>query len=89
MDGVKERLQAFKQVLSDKFYLDKIQKKAASTKTTSGIGELQYFTYPEGDLAALNDIERQIEESAYQFQGTMSGDDDFQTGLIDLEERLI
>lgn len=59
MDGVKERLQAFKQVLSDKFYLDKIKKKVAATKSTNGIGELQYFTYPEGELAALNDIERQ------------------------------
>jgi hypothetical protein len=88
LDGVKERLQAFKTVLSDKFFLDKIKKKASST---NGIGELQYFTYPDGELAALNDIERQIEESAYQFQGSgLRGDeDDIQVGIIDLDDRLI
>jgi len=86
MDGVKERLQAFKTVLSDKFYLEKIKKKASST---NGIGELQYFTYPEGELAALNDIESQIEESAYQFQGRGSlSDDDIQVGIVDLDDRL-
>ena len=69
MDGVKERLQAFKTSISDRLFLDKILKKKAGA--TSGIGELQYFTYPDssmGELAALNDIERQIEESAIQFQ---------------------
>jgi hypothetical protein len=89
LDGVKERLQAFKTSLSDKLFLDMIKKKAG----TNGIGELQYFTYPDssmGELAALNDIERQIEESAYQFQGggAMS-DDDLQIGIIDLDDRLI
>lgn len=88
MDGVKERLQTFKTIISDKFYLDKILKKKAAT--TNGIGELQYFTYPDGELAALNDIERQIEESAYQFQGNGSlSDDEMQIGIIDLDDRLI
>src|SRR5438552_14292211 len=40
LDGVKERLQAYKESMKDKFYLDKIMKKKAAT--TSGIGELQY-----------------------------------------------
>lgn len=88
LEGVKERLQAFKASLSDKFFLDKLKKKVG----TSGIGELQYFTYPDssmGELAALNDIERQIEESAIQFQGGSINDDDIQIGVIDLDDRLI
>jgi len=90
LDGVKERLQAFKTSMSDRLYLDKILKKKAGT---NGIGELQYFTYPDssmGELAALNDIEKQIEESAMQFQGNGSfAGDDIEIGIIDLDDRLI
>lgn len=95
LDGVKERMQAFKQSMSERFYLDKILKKKV-VAATNGIGEFQYFTYPDtmGELAALNDIEKQIEESAMQFQGGMSGDDellgdDYEMGEVDLEERLM
>ena len=95
MDGVKERLQAFKQSMSERFYLDKIVKKKAGN-ATSGIGELQYFTYPDtmGELAALNDIEKQIEESAMQFNGQLRGEDEllgdeYEMGEVDLEERLM
>lgn len=70
LDGVKERVQAFKESLSDKFYLDKIKKKVASG-TTSGFGELQYFSYPNNDLAALDAIEDQLTDSAMQFQGSL------------------
>jgi hypothetical protein len=97
MDGVKERLQAYKESVQEKFYLDKILKKKAAASGTSGFGELQYFTYPDtsmnGELAALNDIEQQIAESAMQFQGQMRGDDDlagneYQLEVGELEERL-
>lgn len=92
LDGVKERLMAYKESLGEKFYLDKILKKKAAASGTSGFGELQYFTYPDtainGELAALDDIENQIAESAMQFQGQMQGDDDFQVGIVELEERL-
>ena len=92
LDGVKERLQAFKESMQEKFYLDKIMKKKAATTGTSGFGELQYFTYPDnpmnGELAALNDIEQQIAESAMQFQGQMSGGEDYQLEVGELEERL-
>ena len=85
--GVKERLQAYKESLSDKFYLDKIIKKKQGT---SGIGELQYFSYPDssvnGELAALDDIENQLAESAMNFQ--MNGNEDLQIGIVDLEDRL-
>ncbi len=88
--GVKERLQAYKESMSEKFYLDKILKKKSSG--TSGVGELQYFTYPDsmnGNLAALDDIEQQIEDSARQFQGQMSGDDDLQIGLLDMDDHIM
>lgn len=92
LDGVKERLTAYKESLGEKFYLDKILKKKAAASGTSGFGELQYFTYPDtsinGELAALDDIENQIAESAMQFQGQMHGDDDYQVGIIELEDRL-
>jgi hypothetical protein len=91
LDGVKERLQAYKQSMREKFYLDKIMKKKAAT--TNGFGELQYFTYPDtmnGSLAALDDIEQQIADSAMQFNGGLKGDDDegFQVGDVELEERM-
>jgi hypothetical protein len=92
LDGVKERLQAYKESMKDKFYLDKIMKKKAAP--TSGIGELQYFTYPDtmnGELAALNDIEQQIAESAMQFNGGLKGreGEEYGIGIVDLEERLM
>lgn len=79
MDGVKDRLMAYKDSFSQKFYLDKfLQKKAVVTETPiAGMGEVQYFTYPDamnGDLAALSDIENQLAESALEFQGHTAGD---------------
>jgi len=79
LDGVKERLQAFKESFSEKLYLDKLKKKGISDGTTSGFGELQYFTYPNNDLAALDAIENQLTDSAAQFQGSMP-DTDFAGG---------
>ena len=85
--GVKERLQAYKESMSEKFYLDKILKKKGAT---NGIGELQYFSYPgssvNGELAALDDIENQLAESAMQFQ--MNGNEDLQIGIYETEDRL-
>jgi len=88
--GVKERLQAYKESMSEKFFLDKIMKKKGAA--TNGIGELQYFSYPgsmNGELAALDDIEKQIAESAMQFQGQMTGDEDFQIGILELDEHIM
>jgi hypothetical protein len=85
MDGVKERVQAFKESLSDKFYLDKIKKKTSSG-TTSGFGELQYFSYPNSDLAALDAIEDQLTDSAMQFQGGEMPE--LEMGELDMEDRL-
>jgi hypothetical protein len=82
LDGIKERLQAYKEALTERLYLDKIIKKKQAA--TNGVGELQYFTYPDnsmsGTLAALDDIEDQIAESARQFQGQLRGDGDLLMG---------
>ncbi len=70
LDGVKERLMAYKENFSEKLYLDKILKQKSATPT-NGIGELQYFNYDQemnGGLNALNSIEDQLIESGMQFQ---------------------
>lgn len=81
LDGIKQRLQAYKEAMSDRLYLDKILKKKTEAATTSGFGNLQYFSYPDngmnGPLAALDDIEEQIAESARQFQGQLRGESAF------------
>jgi hypothetical protein len=74
LDGVKERLQAFKESFSEKLYLDKLKKKGIDAGT-SGFGELQYFSYPNQDLAALDAIENQLTDSAMQFQGSLPESD--------------
>lgn len=81
LDGIKERLQAYKEAMSERLYLDKLLKKKPDAATTSGLGNFQYFTYPDnsmnGPLAALDDIEEQIAESARQFQGQLRGENDY------------
>jgi hypothetical protein len=91
LDGVKERVQAFKESFSEKLYLDKLKKKGITGGATSGFGDLQYFSYPNNDLAALNAIEEQLTDSAAQFQGSLP-DTDFngteeEFGDIDMAEQ--
>lgn len=64
MDGIKDRLTAFKDSFSEKLYLDKFIKK--KTDTVAGLGEYQYFNYANevAGLAALNSMEEQLENSA-------------------------
>ena len=69
LDGVKERMKAYKDSLMEDFFINKLVKK----KSVKGIGEVQYFNYPDatvGELAALDSIENQLIESGMQFQGT-------------------
>lgn len=71
LDGVKERLMAYKENFSEKLYLDKIIKQKSAASATNGIGELQYFNYNNdlsGGLNALESIENQLIESGMQFQ---------------------
>lgn len=81
MDGVKDRVMAFKNSFTQKLYLDKIIKK--KTGTVAGIGNLQYFNYANevAGLEALSNVEEQIESSALnrlQMSGNSIGaaDDD-------------
>jgi hypothetical protein len=66
MQGIKDRVMAFKDTFSEKLYIDKFLKKKTDTTTTAGFGELQYFNYASevAGLAALNNVEEQIENSA-------------------------
>lgn len=108
MQAVKERVMAFKDSFMEKTYLDKINpKKAKAQEETSGFGNLQFFNYPNdvsgaydelnGELAALDNIQRQIEESGMAHMqmtgigmGEMDGDDveglDDVDGLDDIGE---
>lgn len=94
LDGIKERMIAFKESFSEKLYLDKILKKKAAG--TNGIGEVQYFSYDtdSGSLAALDDIEDQIAQSAMEFNGQLKGEDElegeeYEIEVINLDGRLI
>jgi len=82
LEGVKERVIAFKDSFSEKLFLDKIMKK---DKTVKGFGEVQYFSYPANqpepemgrtlDLSPLDDILSKVEQSGknYQTKMEMSG----------------
>ncbi len=78
LDGIKERVMAFKEDLMDKTYLNKLRKVAGGGATTEPktVGELQYFNYANdvgGHSAALASIEDQLLESGMQFHGANSG----------------
>lgn len=82
MEGLKERMGAFKEEFKRKLFLDKIPKGKKKTKEkpdeqgTNGVGEVQYFTHPsaselegaEDHQNALDRIEKQVEESAKTFE---------------------
>ncbi len=78
LEGAKERAIAFKDSFSEKLFLDKIlKKKEATPETTNGIGDVQYFTYPEEqsqlgasdiDLSVLDQIEQQVAQSAANYR---------------------
>lgn len=81
LDGVKERMKAYKESLLEDFFIKKLFKK----KGVNGMGEVQYFNYPDttvGELAALDNIENQLVESGMQFQGT----EDYVEGIEDMED---
>jgi hypothetical protein len=86
-EGVKERMQAFKEDLKQKLFLDKILKTKKADEAVEGMGDVQYFTYPGGKElegnAALDQIEQQIAASAEAFDAQqVSGDEDM-IGEID------
>ena len=82
LEGAKERVMNFKDTFQQKLYLDKVLKSKQTEEKkegTNGVGEVQYFTYPENkelgesttkelDLTALDRIEKQVAESGAEFQ---------------------
>jgi hypothetical protein len=78
LEGAKERVLAFKDTFSEKLFLDKILKKSETASPTNGIGDVQYFTYPEQsqsqlgandvDLSVLDQLEQQVAQSAATYR---------------------
>lgn len=99
-EGVKERMAAFKEEFKRKLFLDKIIKSKKEEKTeegTNGMGEVQYFTYPNGKelegasdhLNVLDRIEKQVEESAKKFEAkqSVSGGLQGEMGMMDVSDQ--
>lgn len=62
LDGMKDRVSAYKTSFMQKLYLDKF----GSGATVAGLGEMQYFSYPAEvngamDFSEVNGIEEQIQ----------------------------
>ncbi len=111
MQSIKNRMIAYKDNFAEKLYLDKIMHKSgggnSSKDETSGFGELQFFNYPNdmngyNDLAALDSIERQIEQSGVSHMqmtgigledaegvGDLGGEEDEDDDQITDESRII
>lgn len=88
LDGATERMKAFGTNIKQRLYIDKIVKAKDSTKDegTSGLGNVQYFKYPqqnqELDMGSLDDIEREIARSGEQYERKqMSGIYDDMSGM--------
>ena len=86
LEGAKERMMNFKDTFGQKLFLDKVLKSKEQKKeeeTTKGVGEVQYFTYPENkelgegkeqlDLTALDKLEKQVAESGASFSQKGTG----------------
>ncbi len=68
--AILNRIQAYKDNFSEKLFIDKLTgRRSANTESANGIGELQFFNYPNDvngaydELAALEDLEQQIARS--------------------------
>jgi hypothetical protein len=86
-EDVKARIMNFKDSLTSRLFLDKIIKKKDATEQTqkteetdngsNGVGEVQYFTYPnqnkELDFSALDNLEKQIHQSGVNYQKSIQG----------------
>ncbi|MBI4945311.1 MAG: hypothetical protein HY840_02785 [Bacteroidetes bacterium] len=86
LEGAKERVMNFKDTFGQKLFLDKVLKSKEQKKeeeSTKGVGDVQYFTYPENkelgegkeqlDLTALDKLEKQVAESGASFSQKGTG----------------
>lgn len=79
LEGVKERLLALKDDMKKRIFLDKVlkakEKKEDKTEEgTSGLGQVQYFVYPNSEdsmgtieMNELDRIQKQIQDSAMKY----------------------
>lgn len=89
-EGVKERFQNFQTNLKRQLFLDKIvKKKSTADESTNGMGNVKYFNHGEDmnglDYTEANRIQEQINESARQFEASVSGADDEMSGTDDMD----
>ena len=68
--AILNRIQAYKDNFSEKLFIDKLTgKRSANAESANGIGEFQFFNYPNDvngaydELAAIEDVEQQIAQS--------------------------
>jgi hypothetical protein len=86
LDGAKERMKAFGANIKQRLYIDKFIKPKETTNEegTNGLGNVQYFKYPqtqELDMGALDNIESEIARSGEQYERRqMSGTYDEMSG---------
>lgn len=89
--GPLDRLKAYGKMTAEKFFLDKIlgldkPQAAATPQATNGMGEVNYYSYPDGtngvgelgageiDYSALDKITKQIADSGQQYSKEMNGE---------------
>lgn len=78
LEGVKDRLLILKDDMKRRIFLDKVLKskegKKTDEKATNGLGQVQYFSYPNAeesigdlDMSALDKIQQKIANSAAKY----------------------
>jgi hypothetical protein len=77
VEGVKERVMAFKDSMMEKTYLDKIIKPKSKETSVKGLGQVQYFSYPnatkELEFSSLSNIENSISNSGMSYSTQVNG----------------
>jgi hypothetical protein len=98
LDGVKERLLALKDDMKKRIFLDKVlkakEKKEEKTEEgTNGLGQVQYFVYPnseesmgEVEMNELDKIQQQIQASAMKYNQVNGIEVDLLSGEEDMGE---
>ena len=95
MDGVKDRLLSLKDDMKRRIFLDKVLKAkgTAEEKTTNGLGQVQYFVYPnsdesmgELDMSALDTIHKAIQDNATKEMSGLGGEEEM--GELEPSEKI-